>query len=67
MSPAHPKMPITNASDFLAGRSCTPISTGARTQAVSTTTSPHTLPMPDHPDPAQRDVNRAGIVGSSHS
>jgi carboxyl-terminal processing protease len=43
------------ALDFLAGRSCTRISTGATTQALRSRERPEML-MPEQPSTAQREV-----------
>ncbi len=44
------------ALDSLAGRSCTAISTAAKTQTASASASKRSLLMPNRPDPAQRDL-----------
>jgi C-terminal processing protease CtpA/Prc len=45
-----------NALNFLAGKSCAPISAGASAQALSSGTAPSQLLSPDRPNTAQREV-----------
>jgi hypothetical protein len=45
-----------NALDFLAGKSCAPINSGASAQALSSGTTPRQLLSPERPNTVQREV-----------